>query len=80
MNKILDKSTLAKKSLLIVLGITFLLSLTGCTDKSSDNVTAVDNKPYQSNTDVQSSTNSDTNNGANNDSSGVTNGNVPSCH
>jgi hypothetical protein len=76
MNKTLYKPSLGKKSLLIVLGITFLLSLTGCTEKSKDNVTAVDNKSYQSNTDAQSGTSDETNNGTNDG----TNDNVPSCH
>lgn len=76
MNKIIYKHTISKKSLIIILGIAFLFTLTGCTNKSKDNVTAVDNKPYQSNTDAQSGTSSDTNNGTNNG----TNANVPSCH
>lgn len=76
MNKTLYKPTLVKKSLLIILGIIFLLSLTGCTDKNKDSVTAVDSKPYQSNTNTQSGTNYDANNGTNSN----TNDNIPSCH
>jgi uncharacterized lipoprotein NlpE involved in copper resistance len=75
-NKTIYKLIIGKKSLIIILGIAFVFTLTGCTDKSKDNVTAIDNKPYQSNTDTQSGTSSDTNYGTN---SGA-NDNVPSCH
>jgi hypothetical protein len=75
-NKTLYEPFLGKKSILIMLVTVFLFLLTGCTDKSSDNVTAVDNKPYQSNTDGQSGTSDDTNNSANSNTSGS----VPSCH
>lgn len=64
MNKTIYKPFLGEKSILIILSLTLLTFSTGCTDKSKDNVTAVDTKTYQSNTDVESSEDSS----------------VPSCH
>lgn len=76
MNKTIYASFIGKKSILIILSITFLFLLTGCTEKSKDNVTTVDTNTYQSNTDTESGTSDDSNNSTN---SG-TNDNVPSCH